>query len=89
MKHIVKRGGHMEPYDMRKLYASVYTAAVALREPAGAAELIAEAVVETVDQWLAKKHEVTSNDIRRVAHDRLKTINPAVAYLYKTQRVVW
>ncbi len=84
MKHIVKRGGLVEAYDNRKLYASVYASALAVREPVGSAELIAQEVVSRVEDWLEKKHEVTSNDIRRVAAKYLRAINhdAGIQYLY-------
>jgi transcriptional regulator NrdR family protein len=89
MKHIVKRAGTAELYDERKLYASIYAAALSVREHPGTAELIAQEVVREVEKWLEKKHEVTSNDIRRVAAENLKKINPDAGYMYKHHRVIW
>lgn len=89
MKHIVKRAGHSEKYDNRKLYASIYAAALAVREPAGSAELIAREVVEQVEDWLADKREVTSNDIRQQASRHLAVINPDAAIQYKHHRIIW
>mgnify|MGYP000144331377 CR=1 FL=1 len=89
MQHIVKRGGHSEPYDVRKLYASVYAACLSVREHPGSAELIAEAVCKSVEKWLAQKHEVTSNDIRINAAKHLKTINPDAGHIYLNHRVIW
>ena len=88
MQHIVKRKGHTEPFDGKKLYASVYAAAQAVREPAGSAELIAERVLEDVTKWIDKKHEVTANDIRREAAKHLNTYNPDAAYIFLHHRVV-
>jgi transcriptional regulator NrdR family protein len=89
MNHIVKRAGHTETYDPRKLYASIYAACLTLREHTGTAELTAKEVTEEVEKWLLKKHEVTANDIRRVASDALKNINPDAAHMYRHHRVVW
>lgn len=89
MKHIVKRAGHLETYDERKLYASVYSACLAVREHPGSAELIAEEVVSEFGKWLEQKHEVTSNDIRRKAAEHLKAINPDAAHIYVHHRVIW
>jgi transcriptional regulator NrdR family protein len=89
VKHIVKRAGHTELYDNRKLYASIYAAALAVREPAGSAELIAKEVVDRVEEWLGSKHEVTSNDIRVQAAKHLKAINEHAAFQYKHHRIVW
>lgn len=89
MKHIVKRAGHSELYDARKLYASMYASALAVREPMGSAELVAGEVVKQVEAWLESKGEVTSNDIRAQAAKHLHVINPDAAYQYKHHRVIW
>ena len=89
MKHIVKRAGHAEPYDERKLYASIYAAALSVREPAAVAELVAQEVEKQVSGWLEAKHEVTGNDIRRVAAQHLQVLNPDAAYQYLHHRVIW
>ncbi len=89
MKHIVKRAGHEEVYDAKKLYASIYAVCLSVHEPAGSAEVIAQEVVESVEVWLTPKHLVTGNDLRRQAAKHLKPINPSAAYLYLHQRVVW
>lgn len=89
MKHIVKRAGHVESYDERKLYASIYAAALAVREPVGSAELIAKEVIDRVGEWLGSKHEVTSNDIRAQAAKHLSAINPDAAFQYLHHRIIW
>ncbi len=89
MKHIVKRGHHTEAYDPKKLYASIYAACLSVREHPGSAELIADRVTSDFGKWLEKKHEVTSNDIRKNAHDLLQTINPDAAHIYLHHRVIW
>ena len=89
MKHIVKRRGHTEAYDERKLYAAVFSACQSVREPSGSAELIADKVVSDINEWMGNKHEVTSNDIRANAALHLKAYNPDAAYIYLHHRVVW
>jgi len=88
MNHIVKRHGHSEPYDEKKLYASIYSACLSVREPSGSAELIAEKVVSDISSWLEKKHEVTANDIRRHAAVHLKAYNPDAGFIYLHHRVM-
>jgi len=82
MNHIVKRKGHAEQYDARKLYASIYAACLSVRATEGEAELVAERVVKDVEAWLAKKHEVTSSDIRRMASRHLKAYHADAEYMY-------
>ncbi len=86
MKHIVKRAGHSENYDERKLYASIYAACLSVREHPGSAELVAQEVVEQFARWLESKHEISSNDIRRVAGSYLKQLNPDAGHMYLLHR---
>lgn len=88
MQHIVKRHGHTEPYDEKKLYASIYSACLSVREPAGSADLIAAKVVSDISTWLEKKHEVTANDIRRHTAVHLKSYNPDAGFIYLHHRVM-
>jgi transcriptional regulator NrdR family protein len=86
--HIVKRAGHTEAYDRKKLFASIYAACLVGREATATAELIAAKVVSGTEQWLETKHEVTSNDIRRMAARFLKHYNNDAAFLYLHHRVI-
>ncbi len=86
MNHIVKRKGHAEPYDQRKLYASVYASCLTVRVHAGEAELVAERVVQDVESWLAKKHEVTANDLRVQASKHLSAYNTEAGWMFTHHR---
>lgn len=86
MNHIVKRAGHTEPYDQRKLYASVYSACLAVRSPVGEAELVAEKVCADVEEWLGNKHEVTAGDIHRTANKHFHVYNADAAWIYQHHR---
>jgi len=87
--HIVKRSkGHSEPYDERKLYASIYASCLGVRTPTGEAELTAERVCHDTLPWIESKPEVTSADIRRKAATHLKVYNPHAAYLYQQYRSI-
>ncbi len=85
-KHIVKRGGHTEPFDEKKLYASIYAACLSVRTPVGEAELVADRVVKDVKGWLSKKHEVTSHDLRLQASRHLNVYDADAAYMYRHHR---
>ncbi|HMT18932.1 MAG TPA: ATP cone domain-containing protein [Candidatus Saccharibacteria bacterium] len=89
MQHIVKRAGHKEPYDERKLYASIFSACQSVREPEGSAELIAEKVARDMAEWIKTKYVVTSNDIRHQAALHLHVYHPDAAYMYLHHRVIW
>ncbi|MDX1766152.1 MAG: hypothetical protein R3313_04340 [Candidatus Saccharimonadales bacterium] len=85
-KHVVKRAGHRELYDGRKLYASIFAACLSVRTPVGEAELVAAQVQQLVEDWLERKHEVTGHDIRLHAAKHLKAFNPDAAYMYRSHR---
>lgn len=87
--NIVKRSpGHNEPYDERKLYASIYAVCLSVRAPQGEAEITAAHVCTDIKPWLNDKSEITSGDIRRKAAEHLSIYNPNAAYLYKHHRVI-
>lgn len=86
--HVVKRmNGHTEPYDERKLYASIYASCLAVRTPVGEAELTAAKICQDVLPWIVSKAEVTSLDIRSRATVHLKIYNPDAAYMYAHHRI--
>jgi transcriptional regulator NrdR family protein len=84
--HVVHRAGNTEAYDERKLYASIYSALLAVKEPSGSAELIAERVCRDVAGWLSDKHEITSGDIKRHAYKFFRLLHPDAAKIYLKQR---
>lgn len=43
---VKRRTGHSEPYDERKVYASIYASCLSVRAPVGAAELTAARVCQ-------------------------------------------
>jgi transcriptional regulator NrdR family protein len=80
---IVKRHRKVEPYDEIKLMKSIYSACLAVRTPAGEAELTAKRVAKDLLPWLQRKPEITSHDIRSRASALLHAYNPHAAYIYK------
>lgn len=88
--HIVKRKGHRETFDSKKLYASIYASCLVAHESVETAEKTAEEVTNKFADWLdAKKTSITSNDIRRKAGEMLEDINPDAAYSYIKHRIIW
>lgn len=85
---VKRRSRHTEPYDQRKLYASIYAACLSVRTPAGEAELTAQHVCKDIVPWLYQKLEVTSHDIRAQAARHLHTYNPHAAYIYKHHGII-
>lgn len=85
---IIKHRKTTEPYDVTKLMRSVYAACLAVRTPAGEAEITAKRVASELEAWMSKKPEITSHDIRVHAAGYLQKYNPHAAYTYKHHGVV-
>ena len=86
---IIKNSGRRliaEPFDPAKLRKSIVSACLGSGAPSGYAESIARKVVSDVELWLAKRPEVTSNDLRRIAAQKLKPYHPDASYLYEQNR---
>lgn len=83
--HVVKNthNRHPEPFERQKLHTSIVAACLSSGTPTGHAESIARRVVEEVLVWLESRPEVTSNDLRRVASQALRTYHPDASYLYE------
>ena len=88
MNHIVKRAGHKESYDARKVYASVYAACLAVRIHPAEAELVADKVTQSINAWVTDKTQVTSQGIFLQVTEVLRSLNPDAAYMYRTHRDV-
>lgn len=84
MTHIVKRRGarQYESFSREKLEKSIIAACLSVHAVEGSAQTAATAVGNSVEEWLAQRPEVTSEDIRRVAARALEFHNPDAAYYY-------
>jgi len=69
---IVKRKGHKEDFDIKKVYASVYAACLNVDMHEGEAELIADKVSSEVEIKLQSEEEVTSTHILKLVADVLR-----------------
>lgn len=88
MSTIVKRAGHKENYDSRKVYASVYSACLTVRVHPGEAELVADKVSQHLNAWVTDKKEVTSHGIHLKVAEVLYGLNPDAAYMYHSHKDV-
>ncbi len=86
MNHIVKRKGHSEEFDERKLYGSVYLALMSLRMSDEEAETISHMVTEEVKNELKNDKEITSDALQKTTTKSLKKYHPDAAYLYQTHK---
>ena len=89
-KHIIKREGHEEHYDERKVYASCYAACLNVRlANKEEAEKICEAVTAEINEWIDTKDEVNSDELFARVTNALKKQNPDAAYMYETHRDIF
>ena len=83
---VIKRKGHKEKYDERKVYASCYSACLASHIPIRQAEKICGKVSKTVSSFVKKRKSVTSNQIFLIAAKSLSSHNKNAAFMYRTHR---
>ena len=88
MTLIVKRKGHKEEFDARKVYASVYAACLNVRMHEGEAELIADKVSKEVEEQLGDQAELDSNRILQLTAEALRKYDSDAAFMYETHRDV-
>ena len=84
--HIVKRRGHTEPFDSRKIYAAVFAACRNAHLSEMLSENIADNVQKRVEEWVEKKRGVSSEEIFRETITVLKELYPDAAFLFETHR---
>ena len=85
-KHIVKRHGHTENFDERKIYASCYSACLSAHRHHAHAEKICENVSRDIKRWITKKEEVTSHQIFLETIKLIKKYDKNAAFMYETHR---
>jgi transcriptional regulator NrdR family protein len=81
-KCVVKRRGHEEKYDVKKAYASVYSAALSCHYKEQKSEKLAKKVTDSITSWVKRKGCVGSNEIRDEIIKKLKEIDKDVALMY-------
>ena len=81
---VVKRHGHVERYDGKKVYASCYAAALNSHFTEENAEKLALGVMKKVNRWAKGKKSMSSTDVRNQV---LKNIaDKDVKLMYKHHR---
>lgn len=84
--HIIKRHGHKQEFDERKLYASIYAACLSAHVDKQEAEATANLVVREIKKWMQKKGEISSDEIFKQASKELMHLNREAAFMYTTHR---
>ena len=86
--HIVKRKGHEEHFDERKVYASCFAACLNVHMEKHKAEECADKATREFKKWLKNKNEVNSSEIFKEIIKILKKYNKDAAFMYETHRDV-
>jgi len=84
--HLVKRGGKLEKFDERKIYASCYAACLSCRVKKKEAESICSKVAKEVKTWIKTKKVVTSNQIFKKTAAVIRKHHKDAAFMYSTHR---
>ena len=83
---IVKRKGHTEIYDERKIYGSCFFACRNAHLSEKEAEEISSKVSAAVTKLVSSKKLVSSEAIFKILTEELKKYNDDAAFLYETHR---
>ena len=83
---IVKRKGHAELYDERKVYGSCFFACRNAHLSEQESEEICKKVCAATTKWVKTRKTVSSNDIFKILIKELKKYNEDAAFLYETHR---
>ena len=80
---VVKRKGHTEEFDEKKVYGSVYAACASAHYDEMQCEKIAGEVTKKVKKLLKNKKEVSSTEIRKRIENELKKKDEELAFFYE------
>lgn len=83
---IVKRKGHIELYDERKVYGSCYFACRNAHLSEVESEWICNKVCTSLTKSINKQKVVSSDGIFKMLIEKLKIYNEDAAFLYETHR---
>ena len=83
---IVKRKGHAEEFDERKVYASCYAACLNAQIEHKKAEKICDKVSRELKAWARKKKYADSKEIFKKVTAAMKRYDKNAAFMYETHR---
>lgn len=86
MAHIIKRRGHNQAFDSRKVYGSVYFSCRNAHLTEIQSEKIADQVSKAIEQWVSKKKQISSQEIFEKIASILRSLDEDAAFLYATHR---
>ena len=80
---VVKRKGHVEKFDEKKVYGSVYAACASAHYEKLKCEKIADEVTRKIKKFVTNKGETSSTEIRKKIENELKKKNKELAFFYE------
>ena len=80
---IIKRKGHKEKFDERKVYASVYAVCISMHYTELKCERIADEITKEVKKTIANKKIVKSEQIRKIVDLELRKKGKELAFYYE------
>ena len=84
MKYIVKKKGHLEKFDERKLYASCYASFLAAQMPHDDAHNLCGRVCIGIKKWLVGKDTITAHQLAQETIKHIRKHNKEAAFMYET-----
>lgn len=83
IKVVVKRKGHFEAFDERKVYGSVYAACSSAHYGELLCEETADDVAAKIKRFVKNKRRIDSIQIRKKIEELLKKKNKELAFYYE------
>ncbi len=82
MATVIKRKGHKEKFDERKLYASVYAACASAHLEESSCEKVAEKITRIIRKQIKNRKEVQTSEIHKRTEKELRKIDKELAFFY-------
>jgi transcriptional regulator NrdR family protein len=82
----IKRRGHEEKFDERKVYGSCYAAGMSGGLNHSQCEDMCSSIAKEIKKWIKGKKCVSSNQIFKKTNVLMKKFNKEAAFMYETHR---
>lgn len=83
MRVVVKRKGHKENFDERKVYGSVYAACASTHYDEMQCEKTAEEIMKKIKASVKNRKEISSEEIRKKIEKELRKKDEELAFFYE------
>ena len=84
--HVMKRDGHLETFDLKKIYQAAYEACLNVHLSLLASKKIAQHVVKDIKELVKNKPKIKSDVLFAEVARALYKHNEHVAFMYETHR---